>query len=255
MQTDHADGRVQLLLEEGVGLLTLNDQERRNALDAAMLRGLAEALQQLAAEPALRVLVVSGGGNKTFSAGEELDPDLDAAAIAEYEALAAQACDRLAAFPRPVIAGIRGVCLGGGLGLALAADLRIAGTGAEFGLPAVQLGLAPGRGLVRRLVALVGPERAKSLLLSGASIDAAEAQRIGLVGVVLPDEGVADAVLELARSLADLPPLALQAAKAMVDGAGQGRADELAQACRGSADHREAQVARAEGGEARFKGK
>lgn len=255
MQSDHADGRVQLLVEEGVGLLTLNDQERRNALDTAMLQGVAEALEQMAGDPAVRVLVVSGGGNKTFSAGEELDPGLDATAIAEYEALAAQTCDRLAAFPRPVIAGIRGVCLGGGMGLALAADLRMAGVGAEFGLPAVQLGLAPGRGLVRRLVALVGPERAKSLLLTGANIDAAEAQRIGLVGVVLPDEGVSDAVLELARSLVDLPPLALQAAKAMADGADDARADELAQACRESADHREAQAAKAEKREARFEGR
>ena len=119
----------------------------------------------------------------------------------------------LADYPKPIIAAIRGFCLGGGMQVAMMADIRIASDNSQFGIPAAKLGIAYGYDGLKNLVSLVGPSWARLLMYTGMRIDAAEAQRIGLVDRVLPDTELWDATMEIARTISGNAPLAIQAAK------------------------------------------
>ena len=207
----------ELLLEQrdGVAVLTLNRPERLNALTTELMSAFRAALAAVRADPATRVLVVTGG-QRCFCAGADitilasLSGPADAAAfLAEIRDLFQEVED----LPQPVIAAVVGPAMGGGFELVLACDLCVAGNGARFGLPEVGFDLIPAAGGPRRLARLVGPRLAKELLLTGRAIQAEEASRLGLVNRVVPDADVLPRALELARQIAGNPPAALVANK------------------------------------------
>ncbi len=215
-----ASGKMLAETEDGIGLVTFNQPDKRNAMSVEMWDGLGAILDLFAADPAVRVVVLTGAGSKAFVSGADISQfDArrgDADAQQEYDRLTSAGRAKLAAFPKPVIARIRGYCLGGGVGIAMQADLRIAGRESEFGIPAARLGIGYGFDMVRDLVTLVGPAHARMLLYTGDRIDAAEAQRIGLVNRVVADDELSEAVFDLARTIADSAPLSVRAAKVAV---------------------------------------
>jgi enoyl-CoA hydratase/carnithine racemase len=200
-----------------VTVLTLQREEKLNALSTAVEEELLAALSTELVREA-RCVVFAGAG-KAFSAGADVNEfrDADPASIAAYYAATGDVYERIAALPMPTIAAIHGWCLGGGLELALAVDFRIADESATFGLPEVALGIIPSSGGTHRLVRMLGPAKAKELMLLGRRFDAGEARAFGLVTEVVPAGGALERVLVLARELAALPPLAVQTAKRAAD--------------------------------------
>jgi len=212
----------------------------------------------------VRVVVLTGAGPKAFVSGADISQfdqtRNDASAQIEYDRLTTAGRAKLATFPKPVIARIRGFCLGGGLGIAMQADIRIAAVDSEFGIPAAKLGIAYGFDMTRKLVELVGPAHAKMMLYTGARIDATEAARIGLINQVTSDMDLSDAVVEIARTIADNAPVSVRTAKIVVaevmNPAGQKtNVDPLVAACFDTEDYREGRLAFKEKRSPVFKGR
>jgi enoyl-CoA hydratase len=235
-------------------------------MSVAMWDGLAEILDAFAADPEIRVVILTGAGHRAFVSGADISEFErqrgDAEARKEYDRLTQGGREKLAGFPKPIIARIRGYCLGGGLGIAMAADLRIAGQDSEFGIPAARLGIAYGFETTAQLVSLVGPANARMLLYSGTRIDAAEAQRIGLITRAVPDEDLSDHVADLARTIADNAPLSVHAAKLIVNQAmkpererDMAAVEGAVSACFDSQDYREGRTAFLEKRTPRFAGR
>jgi len=203
--------------EGGVAVLTLQREEKLNALSSALEAELLDALLDEAVRNS-RCIVFVGAG-KAFSAGADINEfrDSDPAAIAQYYVETGDVYEHIAALRVPTIAAIHGWCLGGGLELALAVDFRIADESATFGLPEVALGILPSSGGTHRLVRMLGPARAKELMLLGRRFDAEEARRLGLATEVVPAGRALERSLEIGRELAELPPLAVQTAKQAAD--------------------------------------
>jgi enoyl-CoA hydratase/carnithine racemase len=203
--------------EGGVAVLTLQREEKLNALSTALEAELLDALLEETVRNS-RCIVFVGSG-KAFSAGADINEfrDHDPASIAAYYAETGDVYEHIAALPVPTIAAIHGWCLGGGLELALAVDFRIADESATFGLPEVALGILPSSGGTHRLVRMLGPAKAKELMLLGRRFDAEEARQLGLVTEVVPAGRALERSLEIGRELAELPPLALQTAKQAAD--------------------------------------
>jgi enoyl-CoA hydratase/carnithine racemase len=203
--------------EGGVAVLTLQREEKLNALSSALEAELLDALLDEAVRNS-RCIVFVGAGN-AFSAGADINEfrDSDPAAIAQYYAETGDVYEHIAALRVPTIAAIHGWCLGGGLELALAVDFRIADESATFGLPEVALGILPSSGGTHRLVRMLGPAKAKELMLLGRRFDAEEARRLGLVTEVVPAGRALERSLEIGHELAELPPLAVQTAKQAAD--------------------------------------
>ena len=205
--------------DPGVALVTIDRPEALNALDAAVLAGLADAFTRLDGDPACRVIVLTGSGTRSFAAGA----DIKAMAPASPETIGPiggfEHWATLAGVGIPVIAAVRGFALGGGCELALLSDIVIAGDDATFGQPEIKLGVMPGAGGTQRLTRAIGKARAMELILTGRSIDAREAERLGLVSRVVPAEETLDRALELAGRIAALPPIAVRTAKAAVNAA------------------------------------
>jgi methylglutaconyl-CoA hydratase len=224
-------GPVLVEREGSVAWLVLNRPEAANALSRAMVAGLRAGLDQLASDPEALVVVLTGAGDKAFCAGADLKErrgmtlDQTRGFLDELGALA-QAIEDC---PRPVIAALGGAALGGGLELALAADLRVASEGATLGLAEVRLGIIPGAGGTQRLSRLCGVAVAKELVLTARRIDAATALRLGLVSGVFPPHRLRSATVELAAELLAAGPLALAEAKRAIDrGFGLPMAEALA---------------------------
>ena len=199
--------------------LRLNRPEAANALSRGLVAALREALATLAGRPEVATVVLSGAGGRAFSAGADLKERLRMT-LAETRAF----LDELGAlvqaiedFPAPVIAAISGAALGGGLELALAADLRIADESAVLGLAEVRLGIIPGAGGTQRLSRLCGVATAKDLILTGRKVDAATALRLGLLSQVVPRGELLAAVQALVAELGAAGPLALAQAKRAID--------------------------------------
>jgi enoyl-CoA hydratase/carnithine racemase len=198
-------------------VLTLQRPEKLNALSTAVERELREALDGPAVTEA-RCVVVSGAG-RAFSAGADVTEfrDRDPAAIAAYYRETGDVYERLAAITQPTISAIHGYCLGGALELALATDFRVVEETAQLGFPEASLGLACGSGGIHRLVRIIGPARAKELLLLRLRFSAAEARAFGVATEVVPEGKALDRALELAEQLAELPPLAAATIKQLAD--------------------------------------
>ncbi len=264
--TQYASGRMLAEMDDGVGLITFNQPEKRNAMSVDMWGGLGEILDAFAADPAVRVIVLTGAGSKAFVSGADISQfdktRSDSNAQVEYDKLTSAGRAKLAGFPKPVIARVRGYCLGGGLGIAMQADLRIAAVDSEFGIPAARLGIAYSYEMVSKLVSLVGPSHARMMLYTGARITAAEAERIGLVNRVVADEDLSDVVVDIARSIADNAPLSIRAAKLAVDDTVRADRDRnraaveaAVAACFDSVDYREGRTAFMEKRTPRFVGR
>jgi enoyl-CoA hydratase/carnithine racemase len=203
--------------EERVTVVTLQRADKLNALSTATEEELLAALStELVRESSCVVFVGTG---KAFSAGADVNEfrDADPASIAAYYAASGDVYERIAALPMPTIAAIHGWCLGGGLELALAVDFRIADESAVFGLPEVGLGIIPSSGGTHRLVRLLGPAKAKELMLLSRRYEAQEARSLGLVTEVVPRGDALKRALEIGHELAALPPLALRTTKRAAD--------------------------------------
>ncbi|HEX3347140.1 MAG TPA: enoyl-CoA hydratase [Acetobacteraceae bacterium] len=250
----YADGKMLAEVDDGVGLITFNQPEKRNAMSVQMWEGLTRILDDFDSDDRVRVVVLTGAGHKAFVSGADISQfeqnRSTANARQEYDRLTSAGRAKLAEFHKPTIARIRGYCLGGGLGIAMQADIRIASPDSEFGIPAARLGIAYSYEMVRKLVSLVGPAHARSMLYTGARIDSAEAQRIGLINRVVPAEHLSDEVVDLARTIADNAPLSVRAAKIAVNEAMKpeseqdiGVIDAAVKACFDSHDYREGRTA------------
>ncbi len=233
--------------EDAVAIITVNRPEKRNALNSTVRAELLNVLDGLREEPEVRVLVLTGAGEKAFVAGADIGEFAERTPLEQREAMSGRRIfEEIAAYPKPVLAMINGFALGGGCELALACDLRIAGDTARLGQPEINLGIIPGGGGTQRLPRVVGMGQALRLVLSGEIIDAAEAHRIGLVDLVFPAAELRQRTLELARAIATKSPVALRMAKSAVRAAaemplaaGLAYETELFITCFGSEDKRE----------------
>jgi enoyl-CoA hydratase/carnithine racemase len=198
--------------EPNVVLIRLNRPQARNALNTATRQALAEAFAACHDDESVRAIVLTGDA-QAFAAGADLREFREASAVDIARGRAERYWKTVAATPQPVIAAVNGYALGGGMELAMLADIIVAGESASFGQPEVRVGIMPGAGGTQRLTRAVGKYAAMRICLTGKPIDAAEAHRLGLVAEVVPDAEVLDTALAMARSLAKLPPLALQATK------------------------------------------
>lgn len=261
-----APERIRTSREGAVGLLAIDNPARRNALDLGMWTAIPGLVADLAADPQVRVIVVRGAGTLAFAAGADISEFSTVRASAEggraYEAANLAAFDALARCPKPTIAMIRGFCLGGGLGLALACDLRVAARDAVFGIPAGRLGVGYPPPALAYAVAALGPMRAKELFFTARRIDAAEADRLGLLTRLVAAVDLEAEAMALAGTIAGNAPLTLRAAKAGIDAAAglPGAPDpaalqDLAAACFDSDDYREGRTAFLEKREPRFQGR
>jgi enoyl-CoA hydratase/carnithine racemase len=216
-ETAFADGKILKHVAGGVGTVTFNNPDKRNAVSLDMWEGLGRALTELRDDGDVRVVVLTGAGDKAFVSGADISQfeknRHNAAASEEYSRRSAAHRALLADYPKPTIACIRGFCLGGGLQIAMLADMRFAAEDSQFGIPAAKLGIAYGYDGLKHLVSLVGPSQARLLMYTGARIGSAEALRIGLVDRVMANDEVMPATLEIARTIADNAPLAVHAAK------------------------------------------
>jgi enoyl-CoA hydratase len=206
---------VTINFDDNVATLTIDRQEKLNALDPQVVEEIGQALLELEAEGP-RAIVVTGAGERAFIAGADIGAmsvmsPLEAKRFSEIGHAALALLDRS---PIPTIAAVNGFALGGGCEVALACDIRIAAENATFGFPEVGLGILPGMGGTQRLPRLVGPALAKELIFTGRRISAEEAREIGLVNRVVAEGEALDAARELAAGISDNGPLAVRHAKA-----------------------------------------
>ncbi|MGE5189056.1 MAG: enoyl-CoA hydratase/isomerase family protein [Gemmatimonadota bacterium] len=212
-------GSVLYREEGGVGVVTVDRPEVHNALNMQTIRDLRDLLLRLASEDALRAMVLTGGGKKTFLSGGDLKEFQKIRTADEARHMVSamkEVTDLLAGYPWPVIAAVNGLAAGGGCETAVACDFRIASETAELGFRQIRLGIVSGWGGGPRLVHLVGRSRALRLMLTGELIKAPEALAIGLVDRVVPADRVMEEAMELARSIAANAPLAVRAYKRLV---------------------------------------
>jgi enoyl-CoA hydratase/carnithine racemase len=239
---------VRLEAAEGVALVTLNRPAERNAIDDEMRRELPEVVARVAADAAIRVVVVTGAG-EAFCAGGSIahfEREWNPAEFRVHSHRLSAAFDAIEAMDKPVIAAINGAATGAGLQLAMACDLRIAAESAKLGFREHLLGLIPGHGGATRLVKLIGLSRAKELYFHGDLVPAAEAERLGLLNGVVPDEALLPEVRERARRLARRAPASLGLTKKLLNAAADAdrragiQLESLAQSVAlKTADHRE----------------
>jgi enoyl-CoA hydratase len=262
----YADGKILQNVTDGVGVITFNNPEKRNAMSLDMWEGLGHALVELRDDPAVRVVIMVGAGDKAFVSGADISQfektRHNAEASEEYSKKSAAQRALLADYPKPIIACIRGFCLGGGMQVAMLADIRIASDNSQFGIPAAKLGIAYGFDGLKHLVSLVGPSWARLLMYTGMRIDSAEGLRIGLVDRVVPDAELWNATTEIARTISGNAPLAIQAAKITIaqvlkdpDKRDMNAIKDIGTACMDSEDFREGRQAFMEKRKPQFKGR
>jgi enoyl-CoA hydratase len=216
--------------DDGVALVTIDRQDALNALNVETLTELRDRLRELADDDAARAVVLTGAGEKAFVAGADIKymSGLEPGEAKDWGALGHEAARLLEEMPMPTIAAINGFALGGGCELALGCDIRYASSRARLGQPEIDLGIVPGWGGTQRLARVCGLGAAKELVLTGRTIDAEEALRIGLVNAIA--DPVLDHALGVARKLAEKSPVALRVAKRLLNlspGALEREADEF----------------------------
>jgi len=206
---------IALTVDSGLATLTFDRPKAMNALNGVLLRELSTALQVIAADEEIRVLVLTGAGDKAFVAGADIKEiqHLTPLAARHFSQFGQEVIDQLQQLPIPVIAAVNGYALGGGCEMALACDFIYASETATFGLPEITLGIIPGFGGTQRLPRLIGANLARELIFTGKYLSAAEAQAIGLVNACLPADQLLAGVFEVARNIARKGRASLQAAK------------------------------------------
>lgn len=207
-----------------IGLLTINRPEKLNAISNELTFELKQLVSEIEKDEELRVLVITGTGDKAFVAGADIGElvDRDALMGRRVSRERQEIFSRIENLQIPVVAAVNGYALGGGLELALACSIRMSSDKAQFGAPEVKLGIIPGDGGTQRLPRLVGLGRAMEMMLTGDFIDAQEAFRIGLVNKVFPHEELMEKAMKLAQKIASRPPLAVRYAKEAVNRSQEG---------------------------------
>ena len=259
-----ADYETLLVERRGrVAIVTINRPDKRNALNIKTREEGAAVLEQLQDDDEVRVVVITGAGDKAFIAGADIAEFAGRTALMQRNVMLGRSLfTAIDVFPKPVIAMINGYCLGGGCELALACDLRIASQSASFGQPEINLGIIPGGGGTQRLTRLIGEGKAMEMILTGEIIDARTAFDLGLVNHVVPAEQLEAKTLEIANRIAEKSPVALRLAKEAVKLASRSNLDEglrrevdLFAMCFSSEDKDEGVSAFLEKRKAEFKGK
>ena len=207
-------------IEGAVGWMTFNKPERRNAVSLDMWEAIPAILHRFEEDPAVRVIVLKGAGDKAFVSGADISqfeksrssPDVNA----HYETLTQAASKALAECAKPTIAMIRGYCIGGGLAIAVSCDLRIASEGSRFGVPASRLGVGYAWPGVKKLVELVGPSTTKEIFLTARHFTAAEAQGMGLVNRVVGEAELESYTRQYCDTIAENAPLTMNTLKRTV---------------------------------------
>jgi E-phenylitaconyl-CoA hydratase len=206
---------IDFAVEDGIATITMNRPDRLNAMDAAHYQALSEAWIAVRDDPAIRVALITGAGERSFTTGADLKSFIPALpSIADLLLTqSGQLLNRGLEVWKPVIAAVNGYCVGGGMTLMLAADIRVAAEHATFGVAEVKRGVFPANGGTQRIVHQLPHAIAMELLLTGDSIDAATAARWGLINKVVPKADLMATALDYARRIAANAPLAVQAAK------------------------------------------
>jgi enoyl-CoA hydratase len=249
-----------------IGWIVFNNPARRNAVSMDMWQAIPEILDAYERDPAVRVIVLKGAGDKAFVSGADISEfeknRASPEAVARYDEIGARAQGRLQNATKPTIAMIHGFCMGGGVGVALACDLRIASQSAQFGIPAAKLGIGYRVNGLVRLMDLVGPAYAKEIFYTARRFTAAEAQGMGLINRALPDGELEAFVRSYCAMIAENAPLSLAAVKGIVAEltkipahADRARCEELVKACFDSEDYVEGRRAFMEKRKPAFKGR
>ncbi|MGI8423803.1 MAG: enoyl-CoA hydratase/isomerase family protein [Chloroflexota bacterium] len=217
---DRTDGPLLVRHDETTAVITLNRPAQRNALNEDVLRLLRDVIAEAEHDTTVRAIVLTGAGDKAFCAGADVRhmQSMDVDRAREWSLLGHATLQAIEDLPKPVIAAINGIAVGGGCELTLACDFRFAVEAAQLGQPEIKLGMIPGWGGTQRLPRLVGPAVARNLVLTGRLVSAGAAQRLGLVDAVAADSAaVMETALTFARQFATLPPLAVGFAKHAID--------------------------------------
>lgn len=210
-----------------VAVLTINRPDKLNSLNSKVHSEGVLALEELRQDNSIRVLIITGAGEKSFVAGADISEFAGKTPFTQRNLFHEKTLfNSIDTFPKPVIAMVNGFCLGGGCELALACDLRIAGEKAKFGQPEINLGIIPGGGGTQRLTRLIGEGKSMELILTGDLIDAQTALTLGLVNYVYPTAELQNKTFELAEKIAEKSPIALQMAKEAVKLASKSNLDE-----------------------------
>ena len=210
-----------------VAVLTINRPDKLNALNNKVHSEGVEALDELRRDESVRVLVITGAGEKSFVAGADISEFEGQTPVTQRDSFHERSLfNTIDSFPKPVIAMVNGFCLGGGNELAMACDLRLCSENARFAQPEINLGIMCGGGGTQRLTNLVGETKAMEMILTGDMFDAATAERIGLVNHVYPAAELEAKTMELAEKIAEKAPIALQLSKEAVKFASRSNLDE-----------------------------
>jgi len=212
---------LRLEIDGPIATVTLDRPEKLNAITPVMLEGLESMLDVIEADDSVRVVVVTGAGERAFCTGADINAWASLAPIdmwRHWVRLGHRVIDRLDGLRQPTIASLNGIAYGGGLELALACDLRIAADTVRVAAPETGIGTIPGWGMTTRLAVLAGPARAKQMILTGLPVEAARAEAWGVLSEVVAAADLQAATLQMALGIADQAPVAVQVAKQLVDG-------------------------------------
>jgi enoyl-CoA hydratase len=256
-----------LARKEGhIGTMIFNNPERHNAVSFEMWEKVGTILEDFRKDPDIRAVVLTGAGGKAFVSGADISKFGDERGTLEaqnkYNATTERIYTAVATFPKPTLAMIRGFCIGGGLGLAIACDLRFATDGSKFALPAAKLGIGYGYLGLDRFVSTIGPSQTRDIFYSARQLDAAEALQIGLINRVIPDADLEAVTKKYVETIAGNAPLTVSAVKHITTELLKPESDrnldsckEAVQACFKSADFIEGRTAFMEKRKPQFKGK
>ncbi len=213
-QTVRAEGRLLVGFDKGIGVIAFNNPSKHNALDRDMTSEMAAAIQSFTSNDAVKVIILTGTGQKAFVSGADIggfsENTKSGETFLDYQNI-------LAKCPKPTIAVIQGYCLGGGLMTALNCDIRLAAEGARFGIPAAKLGLSYGSEGLRRCSQIIGPARTKLLLFTANQIDCATAFQFGLIEEIIPSQDIWSSAFSTAEAIVKNAPLSVKATKFTVD--------------------------------------
>ncbi|QGY05356.1 enoyl-CoA hydratase [Methylobacterium mesophilicum SR1.6/6] len=261
-----ADPQLIVQRDGPIGWLIFSNVAKHNAMTFEMWRGVPEVIAGLAEDPEIRILALKGAGEKAFVSGADISEFETRRGSSEaqmaYNAAADAATAIIQTCPKPTLAMVRGYCIGGGLALALACDLRFAAEGTRFAIPAARLGLGYRYAGMRRLVDVVGPSRAKDIFYSARQFDTAEALSMGLINRIVPKDALEEEVRAYGTRVAANAPLTIAAAKLAIDAAttepgpdALAAIDRAIKACFASEDYREGPIAFREKRPPNFKGR
>jgi enoyl-CoA hydratase len=255
---------VRCQIEEGIAVVTIENQAALNALNASVLTQLDQTMDALAKNPEVKGVIITGAGEKSFVAGADISEFIQVTGdtAVEFMSRGQRIFNKIEAFDRPVIAAVNGFALGGGNEIALCCDIRIAAENAVFGQPEVNLGIIPGYGGTQRLPRLIGPGKAKEIIFADERINAQEAWRVGLVERVVPKGQAVEESKKLLKKIMNKGPVAIKMAKKAINEGlkmslreGLDLEAQCNAACFGSEDKDEGAKAFLEKRPAKFKGK